>query len=222
MKMAYAPLNLCLELPEDSVTSLILEQPKFYYDFITDIYGQISGSSGTVYFSDTDSSFSMTKSAVLLSQFIPFETNQKPMLNALYAKMKKVAQDEEFFLSAHELSSQIETFIHSLAGRFDEEIIWDHPDDITLLLKAVSVRFFDKQPDLQSQVLDYMLACRGYLGKRLFITVNLRSYLGEQEAEALYRSVVLHKITMLCIENREYKHISHEKRLIIDEDLCVI
>ena len=67
-----------------------------------------------------------------------------------------------------------------------------------------------------------MLAYREYLGKRLFITVNLRSYLGAQETSALFRSTILQKLSMFCIENREYPRLSQEKRIVIDEDACVI
>lgn len=67
-----------------------------------------------------------------------------------------------------------------------------------------------------------MLACREYLGKRLFITVNLRSYLGAQETSALFRSAILQKLSLFCIENREYPRLSQEQRIIVDEDACVI
>ncbi|MCR5167523.1 MAG: type II-A CRISPR-associated protein Csn2 [Oscillospiraceae bacterium] len=52
--------------------------------------------------------------------------------------------------------------------------------------------------------------------------VNLRSYLGQKETEELFRSIILHKLSLICIENREYPMISCENRLIVDEDQCVI
>lgn len=222
MKVAYAPMNLCVDMPEDRITSLILEQPSLFYFFISDIYAQINGATGTLVFSNENCSFSANKSALLITQMIPFETNQKPLLTALYARMKKTAQSEELFLHTHEISSSIDAFIHTLAEHCEEEIVWNHLDDITVLLKAASVRFYDEQPNLQDQLLDYMLACREYLGKQLFITVNLRSYLGRKEAEGLFHSIILHKIVLLCIENREYPRIEKEQRIIIDEDLCII
>ncbi len=220
--MAYAPLNLCVDMTEDSVTSLIIEQPAIFYSIISDIDQQINGTAGTVCFSDTDDRFSVSKEAILLTQFIPFETNQKPLLNALYAKLKKASQDKELFFSTHEINSRIDAFIGTLAEQCQDELIWDKPEDITALLKAVSLRFYDGQPDFQSKLLDFMLACREYLGKRLFITVNLRSYLGTRETSALFRSAILQKLTMFCIENREYPRLSQEQRIIIDEDACVI
>ena len=222
MTFAYAPLNLFAEMPEDAVTSLILEQPKLFYEFVSDIYAQSCGTSGTVCFSDANAAFSISKNTVLITQLIPFETNQKPLLNALYARMKKLALEKELYLSSHEISGRIDSFVNSLAEQCEEELVWDHLDDITALLKAVSLRFYEEQPDLQSQLLDYMLACREYLGKRLFITVNLRSYLGQKEAEAFFHSIVLHKLSVLCIENREYPRVRDEKCIIVDQDFCVI
>lgn len=222
MTFAYAPLNLFAEMPEDTVTSLILEQPKLFYEFVSDIYAQSCGLSGTACFSDLNAAFSISKNAVLITQLIPFEMNQKPLLNALYTRMKKLSQEKELYLSSHELSGKIDTFINSLTEQCEEELVWDHLEDITALLKAVSLRFYEEQPDLPSQFLDYMLACREYLGKQLFITVNLRSYLGQSEAASLFHSIVLHKLSVLCIENREYSRVRDEKCIIVDQDYCVI
>lgn len=222
MTFAYAPLNLYVEMSEDSVTSLILEQPKLFYEFVSDIYAQNSGSSGTACFSDADASFSLSKHAVLITQMIPFETNQKPLLNALYARIKKISQDKDTFLLSHEISGRIDSYINVLTEQCEGELIWDHVDDMTVLLKAVSLRFFDEQTDLQSQLLDYMLVCREYLGKRLFITVNLRSYLSQSDADSLFHSMILHKLSVLCIENHEYPRVRDERCVIVDQDFCVI
>ncbi len=209
-------------MSEDTVTSLILEQPKLFYEFVSDIHAQCCGSSGTACFSDSSAGFSLSKDSVLITQLIPFEINQKPLLNALYARMKKLSHEKEMYHSSHEISGKIDSFISMLSEQCEEELVWDHLDDITALLKAVSLRFYAEQPDLQSQLLDYMLACREYLGKRLFITVNLRSYLGQNEAEAFFHSIVLHKLSVLCIENREYPRVTNEKCVIVDQDFCII
>ncbi len=57
---------------------------------------------------------------------------------------------------------------------------------------------------------------------RLFVMVNLRSYLGNKDTELFFQSVLFHKIKLLCIEGCSRVLLSNEKRVLIDEDQCVI
>lgn len=222
MRFAYAALNLCLDLQEDKITCLVLEQPKLFYEMVADIHAQIDGSSGMVAFSNHNEVLQPSKAVVLLTQFIPFEVNSKPLLNALYAKLKKASQSEEMFMQTHELFGNMETYLSALSEKFESDLTWNAPEDITGILKAASVRFYDEQQTLAEQILDYMLIYREHIGERLFVTVNLRSYLGNQETQALFRSVLLHKMQLLCIENKAYAPLPEMHTVIVDEDYCVI
>ena len=61
-----------------------------------------------------------------------------------------------------------------------------------------------------------------FIGKKLFVTVNLRSYISDKEAELFMQTALLHKFNVFMIENYEHKRLSYEKRFIIDADLCLI
>ena len=57
---------------------------------------------------------------------------------------------------------------------------------------------------------------------KLFITVNLRSYLTKNQIEKLFESVLLKKINLICIESAEHERLKNEDVIIIDKDMCVI
>ncbi|MBR6669871.1 MAG: type II-A CRISPR-associated protein Csn2 [Ruminococcus sp.] len=57
---------------------------------------------------------------------------------------------------------------------------------------------------------------------KLFITVNLRSYLTKDQIEKLFESVLLKKINWICIESAEHERLKNEDVIIIDKDMCVI
>lgn len=67
-----------------------------------------------------------------------------------------------------------------------------------------------------------MLSTSEFQGQRLFITVNLRSYLTDRETEDLFQSLLLKKIKLLCIESADHTRLSTEEVIIIDKDMCVI
>lgn len=63
---------------------------------------------------------------------------------------------------------------------------------------------------------------REYLGDRLFIFVNLRNFISNEDYELLITEVANQSFKLLLIESQEYPSVEREKRLIIDNDLCEI
>lgn len=222
MKIAFAPLNICMELTEKQVTSLVIESPSLLYEMVLDIDRQIHGFSGMVIFSENNIPISVEKDIVLITQMIPFEINTKQLLNAIYSRMKKKAMEETMFLKTHELVRAVDEYLAELTERFDDDLEWESIQDLTMLLKMTGMRLADEGNDLQTKLLDYMLAYREYIGDRLFVTVNLRSYLGNRDMELFFQSVLLHKLSLFCIESSSRVVLSNENRVLIDEDQCVI
>ena len=75
---------------------------------------------------------------------------------------------------------------------------------------------------LAEKILDYFELVEEYDKKKLFIMVNLRSYLSDEEMKMFMRDVLARKIQVLLIESSERSVLDEEKRYIVDADLCVI
>ena len=67
-----------------------------------------------------------------------------------------------------------------------------------------------------------MLAVTEFEGEKIFVFVNLKSYIPEAELEALYKTAIHHKLKLLLIESTDRALLKHEKKLVIDNDLCEI
>ena len=63
---------------------------------------------------------------------------------------------------------------------------------------------------------------REYDSERIFITLNLWSYISDNEMNKFVNDVVVRGYKLLMLENTEYPIIEHEKRYIIDADKCII
>ena len=80
----------------------------------------------------------------------------------------------------------------------------------------------DEYACISEKILDYMELVREFDRSKLFFTVNLRSFLSNDEAELFMQDVVSHGFHLMMFENREYPKCQMEKRLIVDKDLCEI
>ena len=222
MMIAYPPAGVVSELDESRVLSIVVENQTLFRSIICDIHEQMTGSSGTFVLSENLSPLDIRKNLDLITSFVPFEVNQKDIISKLYNALKSKAVDSENFQRTQELYSYISKYLFELSSSADKDLIYDVPDDINGILKAFNVRFNDRDMTLPEKIMEYMLISEQLKGTKVFVTVNMRSFISDKKTEQLFKSVVLHKINLICIENKEYSRLDTEKVIIIDEDMCVI
>ncbi|MBP3273120.1 MAG: type II-A CRISPR-associated protein Csn2 [Ruminococcus sp.] len=219
---AYPSADICCELKEDKIFTLIIESPIIFYDIVSDIQKQIEGMDGETVISEDYHPIDMQKSTDLILQFVPFTVNQKDILAKLYGVMKKRAIDEKMYQQTYELLSQIEKYMYLLTEDSESELKSTMPEDITGILKAFDLKYDDTDMTLPEKILEYMIASNSLKKKEVFVTVNLRSYITDRQAEDLFKSIVLKKLRLICIESSECKHLNMQDIIIIDKDMCVI
>ena len=135
--------------------------------------------------------------------------------------MQKLAMDEEHYYQTSELITLLESYLLDLSveltGNIElSKITWENT------IKAVVVEFADNYDSLAEKILDYMELVREYDSERIFITLNLWSYISDNEMNKFVNDVVVRGYKLLMLENTEYPIIDHEKRYIIDADKCII
>ena len=221
MTFAYSQIELYVD-SEDKVLTLIIEHPDFFYTVLNDINDQIEGGTGFSVISCNAKLISFAKQATMITEFVPFEMNRKELISKLYAHLKKCSVNEDMFIRTNEMLSATERYISELAQYAEGEFVTDEICDVTPLLKMFGLKFVDSYDTLEEKLLEFFLAMTEYAGKTVFICVNLRSCLSLQKAEKLFESVIEHGIPLLCIESSDKGKTRFEKRVVIDDDLCVI
>ena len=221
MTFAYSQIELYVD-SEDKVLTLIIEHPDFFYTVLNDINDQIEGETGFSVISCNAKLISFAKQATMITEFVPFEMNRKELISKLYAHLKKCSVNEDMFIRTNEMLSATERYISELAQYAEGEFVTDEMCDVTPLLKMFGLKFVDSYDTLEEKLLEFFLAMTEYAGKTVFICVNLRSCLSLQKAEKLFESVIEHGIPLLCIESSDKGKTRFEKRVVIDDDLCVI
>jgi len=222
MMIAYPAADICCEIREDKIRTIVIENQHMFYNMISDIRSQLDGNNGKVVLSEDHTPLDMRKTADLLTQFVPFTVNQKELITKLYAALKKKAINEKMYQYTQEIYGYIGEFLYQLIEDEENELDITIPEDITGILKAFDVRFDDSELTLPEKLLEYMISTNEFKGERLFITVNLRSYLTDKETEELFQSLLLKKIHLMCIESADHPRLINEEVIIIDKDMCVI
>lgn len=222
MKLIYPSAGLDIDLEEGWIYSVICENQSLFYELIDSLSSQSEGMDGSFVLSENFEPLDISKRIELITQLIPFTVNKKELLNKVHSKLKQTAYSEDFYVETQKILSEIEKYIARLTEAFNGELEVSSVCEIPNLLKQTGVRFHEEGKTLPEKLLDYMMNVYEYECEKLFVIVNLRSYLTDKEVKLLYQTLIAHKVRLLTIESVEREKIREEKRVIIDNDYCVI
>ena len=222
MMLVYPPIGLEININKDKVQTIVIEEPRMFYEIANDIYRQINGDSGNTVISENYVPIQLSRSADIITQFIPFTLNRKDILSSVYSEIKEKSLNVSFYGATQELYAHIEKYLYDLIEDEDNEMDLCCPDDISAILKAFDLHIVETDKKLNEKPFEYILVLRKYKKRSVFITVGLRNYITNREAEDLFQSILLNGITLICLESKDSLILKNESRIIIDNDLCII
>ena len=220
MKMTYPDISKIFNTEDDGVNTIIIENPKLLYGWLTDISNQLAGSKGMTVVSIDNKVLPFSKYVELLSQFVPFELNKRNLISKAANELEHISV-EEYHEETLTIISSIESFLYNLSYALPGDI--DFPKlSIGNIISSAGLRFNSSSDSLCEQIIDYMTLVREYDREKLFILVNLRSFVTMPEFAAFVETIINRKLNVVIIENREYEKVPGENRYIIDKDFCEI
>ena len=221
MKYLFPEINNVFDTEIDKVNTIIIENPQLFFDVISDIAYQIDGADGKSVLSKDNTVIRFDKNCDLLDRFVPFSFNQKALITKIASSLEKRANDGENYIKLEELLASIERFFYDISIDMSGDIEFNHMT-ASSLIKASEFRLNDDYDSLAEKIIDYMELVKEYLGEKLFVTVGLRSFLSDNEAELFLQTILQHGFHCIMIESFLKEKLMNEKRYIIDEDLCEI
>jgi len=187
---------------------------------IIDLIAQCNNLDGGFTLWNNSNIIQLHKTADVIINPFSADINRRDILTQLYKRMEHDALGEDLYMHTNKLLSEIEIGFRNIINSQDLNIESDSPD-VLGLIKLMNVHF-EVSDSLLEKMCDYMDTCREYLGIRLFIFVNLKSFITGSELYQLYDHSRYNKHILLLIENRQSETIESESVRMIDEDLCEI
>ena len=93
---------------------------------------------------------------------------------------------------------------------------------IDSLAKAANLHIVGDEDDFVELVTDYMAMMADLTGIKLFVFINLRSLITEDELGRLRHNLNNHQIDVLLVESLDRGVIDGVSRIVVDEDVCEI
>ncbi len=212
-----------IALRENTVHTLVLENPAVCRSFLADFMTQKSGGEGGIVLSENFEPIALSAYAELIIDPLSVQLNTRPMLNKLYNALAHTAIDETHYAAFSELQASVEAFLYSVCEAQDAELVFTGSMEATQLFKIADVRFDNtSERPLAERLLDYMCVNSRYLKTKVFLLYNIKDVLEKEELETLCQALFYHKILFLLVQSEEKYRVAHETQWILDNDLCEI
>lgn len=221
MKIAYRELKNVIDVNTEMITGLVIENPEFMYKMLQEFRKATEGLDSDIVVSDNETPIPAQKTIAYITDFVDFTLNQKTLISKIMSELDKKSKNELYYEKSERLLETIEMYIESIAGDLPCEIICEKLNMLAVI-KAAGIEIIDDYDTLEERILAYMDLFREYEGKRLFVFVNLRSVVSYATLQLMMATAITRDYRVLLIDNMDYKKLSCESRIIIDNDLCVI
>lgn len=222
MRLIHYELTEAILDENTTFTEWIIESSEIFSEYIQELNGQLAGEEGRFVLSENNKELDLAKKADMVINPFSVDVNSRKILNKLYQELTGLSREEQMYTKTLELFRHIQEYMLDLEQCTSYILEFDQEIDIVALLKAVNVHYEVKDVDFLEKIVQYIKIMAAVAGTKLFVIVNLRSYLTDLQMQNLIQECEYQDIKILFIENQQRSCMKGGKRYIIDIDKCEI
>ncbi len=203
------------------ICEFVIENPKFLREVIKDL--TISEEEKELSVSVDGKNLNFDKDLDVIFNPLKLDFNSKRAMTTLLKLLLRTSLSEDFYLTTNKLKTKIVKYFSEIvdAGDFEFEV---STDDFTMdsIAKAVSIHIIGDEDDFVELLTDYVSMMAELANIELFVFVNLRSFVSDEDIERFHHNLDNHQINVLLLENVSREGLKDVPRLVVDTDLCEI
>lgn len=222
MNLITEYLENSLEIKPKTINTLVIEDSKYFTTFIKGLLETIYQENDTFELIEDYKNLNIAKSTEIIFDLFNLEANTANRLKKLYEELESDINSEEMYSKKIDLERIMITIADDLIyrSRFSlktGEI--NYPN----LFKAIAVEFDYDKTSIVERLTEYIKITSELSGKKLFIIVNLDSFLSKDELVELGTFLCYNEIKILALQNTITREVHVDENVrIVDKDLCEI
>lgn len=223
MKLVHPDLQMQLHLTPPAAVALTIEAPELFLKYIQDLYLQSNGREGQFVLSDVNKELRISKFVEVILEPFSLDTNDRRILNKVYADLRDLAMDEEGYLRTQDILAQLQQYFMELEERSPYILTVDSDINVIDVFKALGVRFEAYEEGVFENLTQYIRIIGDVLQKKVVVLVGMTGYLTKEQIMLLTKEAIYHEISIIYAESKSYDWaglgiVSY----IIDSDGCEI
>lgn len=222
MKLVHSEISGVILQENKTFSEWIIESPLLFTKYLQELYNQCAKKNGKFVLSSGTKELDLSKVTEIIANPLAVDLNERKILNKLYTELNEISKAEEMFTKTLELTQLIQEYILQLEENTNHILQFNNEIDITGLLKVMDVKIEDSDDFFFERLFNYIKNVVNVLRIKLFVFVNLRSYLTDEQMKNLIKEMKYQEVQGIFIENQERACLEGGMRYIIDKDNCEI
>ena len=198
MRLYHDSFSIPIFFEENIHNVLVVENPTVLSNYILELKDQIGGFKGNFIFSDKKDDEELEENVCLIVDPFSLNLNSKEFISKLNENLKKELLQPEYAYQIEELNQKISKILGEISLSQSMLINYDCEFSPTSLLKISNVFVESTDSSLLNHICNYLELSSLYLGKKLYIFVNLKQFLSEKEVSLFYDYLDYNKIDDFC------------------------
>lgn len=222
MKFTHKHFSSPINFNENEINILVLENPIIFSKMIREILKQCEGYEGNFILSENFELIEIKNNILVVTDIFNININDKKILNKIYNNLKEISSID-MFEQTQNLNAEIVKYLQELIQFTDYPLVYNEDISLENIFKSCNLKIESLNDSILEDIINYITLYKMIFKTKLFIFVNLRSALSQDELFQLYKTVSYEKINILLIETNITNIINeYEKIRIIDNDMCEI
>lgn len=215
-------LENSFEIKSKKLNTLVIEDRKYFTRFLEELIQNSNKASESIEIIENNKQLNFSKSVEIIFDLFSLEANGSSILKRLYLELEEDLNSQEMYTRKLELESDLASFIDDIIYRSRFSLV-SNDIDYNVFFKSFSIKFDYDGSSILDRLVEYIKVSSELLNKKLFIIVNLDSFLNDDDLIELNNFLCYNEIKVLALQNSITRSVkSCENLRIIDKDLCEI
>lgn len=221
MCLAHTKSSIKVDIEEGKTSVLVMENPIVMREYLLELETQLQGESGDFVLSVDYEPVSISKNLLLVKDPLNIDCNDKKILTKLY---QNIADEEKMqsYVERDKFDKAYLEYLRELCLLSPLPLSYDERLSLGELLKSAHVVIDYIVGNYVENLWHYIRAMSDLLHIKLFVFVNLKCFLSNEEMDLLYRQCFYEQKQLLLIESFDSPFRTDEKKCVVDADGCVI
>lgn len=222
MKLVHTDIECQMILSDQKCFEWIIESPELFTSYVSEINKQIRGGEGRFVLSDNGEELELFRHAEIITDPLCVDLNDRKIQKRLYTELAELARSEELFFVTQDMEAVLHRYFLQLEYVSGYAIETALEIDLPAIFKAMGIQLENRADNFFENLLQYVKITVELMRKKIFVLINIGSYLSEFQVKQLLELAVYNEITLLFIENMRRGFSEEGMYCIIDKDGCEI
>ncbi len=222
MNLVTKYLENSLEIKSKTINTLVIEDTHYFSLFLKGVIEATEIESDEFELIEDYKTVDMTKYVEVIFDIFNLEANSANILKKMYSELEEDLNTQEVYTKKVELESIIANITDELIYRSRFSLKAGEINYLNLF-KAIEIEFDYEKNSVLERLIEYIKVTSELLKTKVYIIVNLDSFLSEEELVELEKFLLYNDIKVLALQNAIRREVKPSENLrIVDKDLCEI